>query len=42
MSGYSEDAVVEHRVGQQLASLLRKPFTPSELDAKVRELLDHR
>ncbi|HOK48424.1 MAG TPA: response regulator, partial [Bryobacteraceae bacterium] len=38
MSGYTDDA----RMGNGLeALLLKKPFTPSELARKIREVLDH-
>jgi signal transduction histidine kinase/ActR/RegA family two-component response regulator len=40
MSGYTDDAVVQHGVQTQEVSLLRKPFTPFALAARVREVLD--
>jgi two-component system cell cycle sensor histidine kinase/response regulator CckA len=40
MSGYTDDAVVQHGVLTQEVSLLRKPFTPYALAARVREVLD--
>ena len=40
MSGYTDDAVVQHGVRTQEVSLLRKPFTPYALAARVREVLD--
>jgi two-component system cell cycle sensor histidine kinase/response regulator CckA len=40
MSGYTDDAVVQHGVSTQEVSLLRKPFTPYALAARVREVLD--
>ncbi|MCC7370312.1 MAG: response regulator [Chloroflexi bacterium] len=40
MSGYTDDAVVQHGVQTQEVSLLRKPFTPYALAARVREVLD--
>jgi len=40
MSGYTDDAVVQHGVVTQEVSLLRKPFTPYALAARVREVLD--
>jgi CheY-like chemotaxis protein len=40
MSGYTNDAVFRHGVLPTGAPFLAKPFTPLELAAKVRELLD--
>jgi CheY-like chemotaxis protein len=40
MSGYTDDAVVQHGVLSQEVTLLRKPFTPYALAARVREVLD--
>jgi CheY-like chemotaxis protein len=40
MSGYTDDAVVQHGVLSQEVALLRKPFTPYALAARVREVLD--
>ena len=40
MSGYTDDAVLRHRMLEGGLALLRKPFTPSVLAAKVREVLD--
>jgi CheY-like chemotaxis protein len=40
MSGYTDDAIVRHSVLDPGPSLLQKPFTPTELTQKVRELLD--
>ena len=39
MSGYTDDAIVRHGV-MEGAPFLQKPFTPRELAAKVREVLD--
>ncbi len=40
MSGYTDDAVVRHGLGQVPANFLAKPFTPTALAAKVRAVLD--
>jgi two-component system cell cycle sensor histidine kinase/response regulator CckA len=40
MSGYTDDAVVQHGVLTQEVALLRKPFTPYALAARVREVLE--
>ena len=40
MSGYTEDAILRHGVHDSSMLLLSKPFTPSDLIAKVREVLD--
>jgi CheY-like chemotaxis protein len=40
MSGYTDDAVVQHGVLSQEVSLLRKPFTPYALAARIRDVLD--
>jgi PAS domain S-box-containing protein len=40
MSGYSEDATTRARVADTRTVFIRKPFTPAELTAKVREVLD--
>jgi signal transduction histidine kinase len=40
MSGYTDDAIVQHRVLEPGNHFLQKPFRPGELAAKVREVLD--
>ena len=40
MSGYTEDAVLRHRVLAHDAAFLEKPFTPHGLMRKVRQVLD--
>lgn len=42
MSGYTDDAIVQHGVLEPGLSFLQKPFTPDVLAQRVREVLDQR
>jgi CheY-like chemotaxis protein len=42
MSGYTEDAILRHGVHDASTVLLGKPFAPTALLAKIREVLDRR
>jgi two-component system cell cycle sensor histidine kinase/response regulator CckA len=40
MSGYTEDAILQHGVSEERTAFLPKPFAPEELGRRVREVLD--
>jgi YesN/AraC family two-component response regulator len=40
MSGYTDDAILQHGVSHEGFAFLRKPITPRALSQKVREVLD--
>jgi two-component system, cell cycle sensor histidine kinase and response regulator CckA len=42
VSGYTDDAIVQHGMLEPGLTFLQKPFTPDELARKVREVLDGR
>ena len=39
MSGYTDEALSRYEMADQTAPLLQKPFTPSTLTRRVRDLL---
>jgi CheY-like chemotaxis protein len=41
MSGYTEDAIVQHGVIEEGIAFLPKPITPAALTRKVRAVLDN-
>ena len=42
MSGYTDDAIIRHNLLETGASFLQKPFTPTTLARKIREVLNAR
>ena len=42
LSGYTDDAVVRHGVREAEYAFLQKPFSPTALAQKVRDVLDQR
>jgi signal transduction histidine kinase len=41
MSGYTEEVIQHHGISRSQVAFMQKPFAPSELVRKVRQLLDH-
>jgi DNA-binding response OmpR family regulator len=42
MSGYTDDAIVRHGLLERGLNYVQKPFTPSELAQRVRQVLGSR
>jgi len=42
ISGYTDETISHHGVLEEGVAFLQKPFTPSRLAHKVREVLDQR
>jgi CheY-like chemotaxis protein len=42
MSGYTEDVISQHGIAPEDARFLEKPFTPSTLTRRIRQILDSR
>jgi DNA-binding response OmpR family regulator len=40
MSGYSEEVFTDQKAGSDTISYLQKPFSPSQVAAAVRSILD--
>jgi CheY-like chemotaxis protein len=40
MSGYTDDSTIHRRVAEETVAFIAKPFTPTSLQGKVREVLD--
>jgi two-component system cell cycle sensor histidine kinase/response regulator CckA len=40
MTGYTDEAIVEHGILEEGIELIHKPFTIQKLSRKVREVLD--
>lgn len=41
VSGYTDDAIVQHDISQEQVNFVQKPFTPQGLIRRVREILDN-